>query len=149
MKWYLCYSEYSLMSVISSSTTRLTTLLQLNMNKIFQSICIWLAAEACVNLSCLLVLGLQVSFIHSLIHSTNTYWVSTMYWGYNIKWKNQESLSFQNLFSSSGNIFILFMGFSWQGYWSDLSFPPPGDRGWDGWMVSPTQWTLIWANSGR
>ena len=24
-----------------------------------------------------------------------------------------------------------------------------GDRGWDGWMVSSTQWTRIWANSGR
>ena len=22
------------------------------------------------------------------------------------------------------------------------------DRGWDGWMVSPTQWTWVWANSG-
>ena len=86
--------------------------------------------------------------IHSLIHSTNTYWVSTMYGGYNIKWKNQESLSFQSLFSSSGNIFILFMGFSWQGYWSGLPFPPPGDRGWDGWIVSPTQWTWVWVNSG-
>ena len=24
-----------------------------------------------------------------------------------------------------------------------------GDRGWDGWMASPTQWTWIWANSWR
>ena len=23
------------------------------------------------------------------------------------------------------------------------------DRGWDGWMVSLTQWTWVWANSGR
>ena len=23
------------------------------------------------------------------------------------------------------------------------------DRGWDGWMASLTQWTWIWANSGR
>ena len=23
-----------------------------------------------------------------------------------------------------------------------------GDRGWDGWMVSLTQWTWVWANSG-
>ena len=22
------------------------------------------------------------------------------------------------------------------------------DRGWDGWMVSPTQWTWVWVNSG-
>ena len=22
------------------------------------------------------------------------------------------------------------------------------DRGWDGWMVSPTQWTRVWVNSG-
>ena len=24
-----------------------------------------------------------------------------------------------------------------------------GDRGWDGWMASLTQWTWVWANSGR
>ena len=24
-----------------------------------------------------------------------------------------------------------------------------GDRGWDGWMASPTQWTCVWANSRR
>ena len=24
-----------------------------------------------------------------------------------------------------------------------------GDRGWDGWMVSPTQWTRVWANPKR
>ena len=24
-----------------------------------------------------------------------------------------------------------------------------GDRRWDGWMASPTQWTWVWANSGR
>ena len=24
-----------------------------------------------------------------------------------------------------------------------------GDRGWDGWMASLTQWTCVWANSGR
>ena len=24
-----------------------------------------------------------------------------------------------------------------------------GDRGQDGWMASPTQWTWVWANSGR
>ena len=23
------------------------------------------------------------------------------------------------------------------------------DRGWDGWMASPTQWTWVWANLGR
>ena len=24
-----------------------------------------------------------------------------------------------------------------------------GSRGWDGWMASPTQWTWVWAGSGR
>ena len=24
-----------------------------------------------------------------------------------------------------------------------------GHRGWDGWMASPTQWTLVWTNSRR
>ena len=34
--------------------------------------------------------------------------------------------------------------------WERLKAGGEGDdRGWDGWMVSPTQWTWIWANSGR
>ena len=34
--------------------------------------------------------------------------------------------------------------------WEALKAGGEGDnRGWDGWMVSPTQWTCIWANSGR
>ena len=24
-----------------------------------------------------------------------------------------------------------------------------GNKGWDGWMASPTQWTWVWTNSGR
>ena len=34
-------------------------------------------------------------------------------------------------------------------YWERLMIGGEGDnRGWDGWMASPTQWTWIWANSG-
>ena len=33
--------------------------------------------------------------------------------------------------------------------WERLKAEEGGDRGWDGWMASPTQWTLAWANSGR
>ena len=34
--------------------------------------------------------------------------------------------------------------------WESLRAGGEGnDRGWDGWMVSPTQWTQIWVNSGR
>ena len=33
--------------------------------------------------------------------------------------------------------------------WERLTAGRKGDdRGWDGWMASPTQWTWIWANSG-
>ena len=33
--------------------------------------------------------------------------------------------------------------------WERLKAGGEGDnRGWDGWMASPTQWTWIWANSG-
>ena len=33
--------------------------------------------------------------------------------------------------------------------WETLQAGGEGDdRGWDGWMVSPTQWTWVWANSG-
>jgi len=34
--------------------------------------------------------------------------------------------------------------------WERLRARGEGDeRGWDGWMASPTQWTWVWANSGR
>ena len=34
--------------------------------------------------------------------------------------------------------------------WERLMAGGEGDkRGWDGWMASPTQWILVWANSGR
>ena len=34
--------------------------------------------------------------------------------------------------------------------WERLKAGEEGDnRGWDGWMTSSTQWTWIWANSGR
>ena len=34
--------------------------------------------------------------------------------------------------------------------WERLKARGEGDdRGWDGWMASPTQWTWIWASSGR
>ena len=34
--------------------------------------------------------------------------------------------------------------------WESLKAGGEGDdRGWDGWMASPTQWTWIWASSGR
>ena len=35
-------------------------------------------------------------------------------------------------------------------WWKKLKAGREGhDRGWDGWMASPTQWTWVWANSGR
>ena len=33
--------------------------------------------------------------------------------------------------------------------WERLRAGEGGDRGWDGWMASPTQWTWVGANSGR
>ena len=33
--------------------------------------------------------------------------------------------------------------------WERLKTEGEGDyRGWDGWMAPPTQWTLVWVNSG-
>ena len=34
-------------------------------------------------------------------------------------------------------------------YWERLRIGEGGNRGWDGWMVSLTQWTWDWANSAR
>ena len=40
------------------------------------------------------------------------------------------------------------IGRSW--FWERLKARVEGDdRGWDGWMASPSQWTWVWANSGR
>ena len=34
--------------------------------------------------------------------------------------------------------------------WTELNWRGEvGDIGWDGWMASSTQWTWVWANSGR
>ena len=33
--------------------------------------------------------------------------------------------------------------------WKRLRARSGGDRGWDGWMASPTQWTWVWPNSWR
>ena len=33
--------------------------------------------------------------------------------------------------------------------WQRLRAEEEGDRGWDGWMASPTQWIWIWTNSRR
>ena len=32
--------------------------------------------------------------------------------------------------------------------WERLKAGEGDDRGWDGWMASPTQWTWVWINSG-
>ena len=32
--------------------------------------------------------------------------------------------------------------------WERLKAAEGDDRGWDGWLVSPTQWTWVWASSG-
>ena len=33
--------------------------------------------------------------------------------------------------------------------WERVKAGEGDDRGWDGWMASPTQWTWVWANSRR
>ena len=35
---------------------------------------------------------------------------------------------------------------SWERLWDGGE---QGNRGWDGWMASPTQWTWVWENSGK
>ena len=39
----------------------------------------------------------------------------------------------------------------WNYLWNRMGLGAGGegdDRGWDGWMASPTQWTWVWVNSG-
>ena len=33
-------------------------------------------------------------------------------------------------------------------FWERLKAGEEDDRGWDGWMASPTQWTWVWVDSG-
>ena len=37
----------------------------------------------------------------------------------------------------------------WPWCWEKLKAGEGDNRGWDGWMASLTQWTLVWANSGK
>ena len=49
-------------------------------------------------------------------------------------------------------IVLVLFGFflSFRICWERLKAGGEGDdRGWDGWMASPTQWTQVWANSRR
>ena len=39
-----------------------------------------------------------------------------------------------------------FIGKDW--CWEGLGTGEGDDRGWDGWMTSPTRWTWVWVNSG-
>ena len=36
----------------------------------------------------------------------------------------------------------------WFHMWKFFDFREGDDRGWDGWMASPTWWTWVWVNSG-
>ena len=51
----------------------------------------------------------------------------------------------------SPNIMILRLKTHWKRPWCKERLKAGGegdDRGWDGWMASPTQWTWVWVNSG-
>ena len=41
------------------------------------------------------------------------------------------------------------VGHNWATSTFHVPFQRRGDRGWDGWMASLSQWKCIWANSGR
>ena len=42
------------------------------------------------------------------------------------------------------------LGKDWrERFWQRLKAEEGDDRGWDGWMASPTQWTWVWVNSGN
>ena len=41
---------------------------------------------------------------------------------------------------------LIWKEFSW--CWERLEAGEEDDRGWDGWIASPTQWTWVWASSG-
>ena len=65
----------------------------------------------------------------------------------NIHWKDW-------CWSWSSNILATWWDESthWKRPWCWEWLRPGGewsDRGWDGWMASPTRWTWVWANSGR
>ena len=65
---------------------------------------------------------------------------STFYW---VSYAEQP-------FNVSGALLYLCVNWKWPWCWERLrAGGEGGDRGWDGWMESLTQWTWVWANSGR
>ena len=47
---------------------------------------------------------------------------------------------------------LMWRGYSWKRPWCWKKLRAGGEegiRGWDGWMISPTQWTWVWAKSRR
>ena len=75
-------------------------------------------------------------------------------------WSNQSTLKEINLqYSLEGLMLELhYFGYlmrrtdSWKRPWCWKRSKAGGegfDRGWNGWMASPTQWTWVWADSGR
>ena len=52
---------------------------------------------------------------------------------------------------SLGRTLLVFALLHWKRLWCWEGLGAVGegdDRGWDGWMASPTQWTWVWVNSG-
>ena len=70
------------------------------------------------------------------------------YWGtLNIHWKDWCcSWSFNTLATWCGELSHWKRPWCWERL---MAKGEGGSRGWDSWMASPTEWTLIWANPGR
>ena len=65
-------------------------------------------------------------------------------------WATKEAYTWwtQCLYFIHSNICVTYWKRSW--CWEILRVRGEGiDRGWDGWIASPIQWTRTWANSGR
>jgi len=78
------------------------------------------------------------------------------------RWSNQSVLKeISPEYSLEGLILKLKLHYSGHLMWRSISLEKTlmlgrlraggegGDRGWDGWMTSPTQWTWVWVDSGR
>ena len=77
------------------------------------------------------------------------YWVIFLKCTYILHWSNLSDIYFADTFSPSVIclFILLIVFFIW--CWERLGAGGEGDnRGWDGWMASPTQWTWVWVNSG-
>ena len=89
---------------------------------------------------------------HHCITSATFYWTKQVRRWPQIQGERKSLQSFFFFQSKSKSYLFAYFPPFWKRSWGWERLKAGGeksDRRWDGWMASPTQWTWVWANSGR